>query len=158
MKRQKTLVDKEIEPEKTQYWMNKIIDFLTQSNEKWILDQFNLCKRFFLQNSIEGKTDDFHYIHIMNLKNKPPRVEENLKRVLNTSIHNKLEEGFKRVSNTDRSLVKIEEPESEIPSKVENPAHLNDNKVMKCDIAALLKAIEEIEKRVKMEKILLKVS
>jgi hypothetical protein len=45
LKRQKTFVDKPIadaEPNHRKFWMVKLKSFLTKSNEKWILDQFNL--------------------------------------------------------------------------------------------------------------------
>ena len=35
--------------------------FLSKSNEKWILDQYNLWKRFLITNSIEGHYDDFSH-------------------------------------------------------------------------------------------------
>lgn len=43
------------------HWKTKLRDFLLKSNEKWILDQFNLCKRFLNQNSIEGNLKDFRH-------------------------------------------------------------------------------------------------
>lgn len=40
-------------------WDQRLRKFLTMSNEKWILDQFNLCKKFLNQNSIQGNYEDF---------------------------------------------------------------------------------------------------
>mmetsp|Transcript_22775 Transcript_22775/g.20248 ORF Transcript_22775/g.20248 Transcript_22775/m.20248 type:complete len:465 (+) Transcript_22775:13-1407(+) len=146
IKRQKTLVDKEIEPGKKQFWTGKIIDYLTQSNEKWILDQFNLCKRFFLQNSIEGKSEDFYYIQSIDQRKKKKMKQS--------------EEAYQGIFNSSKShlgteqLHRLEITESENPNKSSFQINLSDEKIMKCDIAALLKAIQEIEKRLKMEKIL----
>ena len=48
--------------------------YLTRSNEKWILDQYNLCKKFLIQNSINGDYDEFYhpvyenFDHIKGLK------------------------------------------------------------------------------------------
>ena len=50
--------------------------FITKSNEKWILDQFNLCKKFLIQNSIQGHYDEFshpvyeNFSHIKGMKEK----------------------------------------------------------------------------------------
>ena len=55
--------------------------FLTKSNEKWILDQYNLWKRFLIQNSIQGNYDEFsHPVYqkfeqVRNLKNKWRNLE-----------------------------------------------------------------------------------
>ena len=181
-KRQKTLVDKEIEPEKKQFWKEKLINFLTGSNEKWILDQFNLCKRFFLQNSIEGMYKDFEhpfynrFSHIRALRIKVER------RVIATAKSNARNMNYLNMENVtklmDNSLIvdcldedrnqSLEKKDKEIGLNAfgkGNTSILEENfqkglemeKVMKCDISALLKAIEEIEKRLRMEKILYKV-
>lgn len=52
--------EKEIEDRK-QFCEIKLRNFLNKTNEKWMLDQFNLVKRFVLQNSIEGKMKDFSH-------------------------------------------------------------------------------------------------
>ena len=56
------LMENEIEEDDRQdYWAERIKDFLLKSNEKWLLDQFNLCKRFINQNSIEGQLEEFQH-------------------------------------------------------------------------------------------------
>ena len=42
---------------KTLYWRNKIQLFLYNSEQKWILDQYNFAKRFIIQNSIDIEED-----------------------------------------------------------------------------------------------------
>lgn len=55
---------------------NEIILYLSKSNEKWILDQYNLCKKFLITNSIDGHYDEFshpvyeHFKHIKYMKEK----------------------------------------------------------------------------------------
>lgn len=50
------------EENRHEYWTQRIKDFLLKSNEKWLLDQFNLCKRFINQNSIDGQLSDFYHV------------------------------------------------------------------------------------------------
>lgn len=40
--------------DKEEFWRNKLKKFLIKSNEKWILDQFNLIKLFLMRNSWEA--------------------------------------------------------------------------------------------------------
>jgi hypothetical protein len=168
LKRQKTFVDKPIadaEPNNRKFWMVKLKSFLTKSNEKWILDQFNLCKRFFLQNSIDGHFEDFmhplfdkfHHIKTMRDKSKQKQTNNNADRLL-YSYNNPLVSNYHTpkqdidvpAENNMGELTKeiaVEDPPSV-------PVGYDDLEIKKCDISALLKAIEEIEKRIKMEKIL----
>lgn len=186
-KRQRTVVDNQIVPSKKQAWANKIIDFLTQSNEKWILDQFNLCKRFLLQNSIEGYYEDFshpfynkfNHIKSMKVKNSKKLDPEDAARgIFETRIQGSSKK-IGRESSKAPEVFDISRDQLETPIMLKNRPrngsvksglgrvsdvlppqnYLNmlDQKLMKCDIAALLKAIEEIEKRLRMEKILTKV-
>ena len=54
------LIDNENEEDdRLEYWAERIKNFLLKSNDKWLLDQFNLCKRFINQNSIEGQLEEF---------------------------------------------------------------------------------------------------
>jgi hypothetical protein len=43
------------------YWRNKLQNFMLESNEKWMLDQYNLIKRFCIENSIETQPSDMHF-------------------------------------------------------------------------------------------------
>jgi len=129
-----------------EYWASKIRNFLIKSNEKWLLDQFNLCKRFINQNSIEGDLKDFqHYVFdrfnsIRALKNKLFR------KVLNKSV-----EPDKNRPTTKEGAIKEIAAENFVAEPITND---DDLKILKLDISALIKAIEEIENRIKMEKIL----
>ncbi|CAI2387514.1 unnamed protein product [Moneuplotes crassus] len=181
-KRQSTLVDRDVSPMKWKYWSEKIIGFLTQSNEKWILDQFNLCKRFLLQNSIEGTYEDFshpfynNFGHIKSMKVKNPKkkmyVEDTAREMFTAKNQNAPKDTqleLQMVDNFELSREKFIETPQKIKKRKRNSNYtsgnrasdpqmmtttVRDEKLMKCDIAALLKAIEEIEKRLRMEKIL----
>jgi len=135
-----------------------------KSNEKWILDQYNLCKRFFLQNSINGHYQDFlhpifdKFPHIKAMRgrtNKKPKKEEEY----NADVHrvstftNFLDEnggGYIDNSKVYTNQMRVSE-QGERPQ----PLSAGNAQIVKCDINAFLKAIEEIEKRIRMEQILL---
>ena len=55
----KTSIKKKDNESRRNSWESRIKGFLLKSNEKWILDQFNLCKKFLNQNSIQGNYEDF---------------------------------------------------------------------------------------------------
>ena len=76
-------LESELEHRKQVYEI-KLRNFLIKSNEKWILDQFNLCKRFVLHNSIEGSSKEFLHPVFQHLEEddekektaNPRRLEE----------------------------------------------------------------------------------
>ena len=65
-----------IDTDRKDFWETKLKKFLTKSNEQWIIDQFNLCKKFLYQNSIEVHYDEFShpaylkFDHICKIKEK----------------------------------------------------------------------------------------
>ena len=142
------------EPSLTQYWETKLIEFLTKSNESWILDQYKLIKHFLLQNSIDSHITEFkhpifnHYDNITTLKDRYNTMRRNTSyRSHIRSKSDKMDEGFADDSaseNLNNSSTFIEEAK---PS----PTRLSFKKL---DISALIQTIEEIENRLKMQYIL----
>jgi hypothetical protein len=133
--------------DRSDFWKQKIRGFLLKSNEKWILDQFNLCKRFLNQNSIDGSLKDFqhqvfdNFSFIQNLKGKSDK--RNLLRII---MKQKLDSLGKQ-----KAIKEMKEEEYKIAS-----AQPDKQEILKVDVNALLKVIEEIENKIKMEKILVK--
>ena len=145
-------MSKNADDDRRTYWTNQLMNFLIKSNEKWILDQFNLCKKFLNQNSIQGHYDDFSHPayddfgHIRSMKAKCSSREGLMKfrkHFTNLVKMNSVDDVEKR----DKALSSVEE----IPAHRISDIDLN---VLKCDILALLKTIEEIENKVKMTRIL----
>jgi hypothetical protein len=101
--------------------------------------------------------DKFHHIKTMRDKSKKKHPSNNADRLL-YSYNNPL------AANYDTPRQTIDAPaENNMGELVKDvavedtpsvPVSYDDLKIKKCDISALLKAIEEIEKRIKMEKIL----
>jgi hypothetical protein len=129
------------------HWEFKIKNFLTRSNEKWLLDQFNLWKKFLNQNSVEGHYDDFshpaydNFQHIRSLKAK--LTDKERIRHVRRRFSSMLNQNF-------------DVPENASASKKINSSQFSEIKleVLKWDICALLRTIEEIENKVKMLNIL----
>ena len=142
------------EPRLSQYWETKLIEFLTKSNESWILDQYKLIKHFLLQNSIDSHITEFkhpifnHYDNITTLKDRYNTMRRNTSyRSHIRSKSDRMDEGFADDSaseNLNNSSTFIEEAK---PS----PTRLSFKKL---DISALIQTIEEIENRLKMQYIL----
>ena len=138
----------------TEFWETKIIDFLTKSNEIWILNQFKLVKHFLLQNSIDSHITEFkhpifnHYDNISSLKNRYNTMRRNNSyRGHFTSRSHNIYEDFADDSaseNMSNSSTFIEESK---PSSTKWS-------FKKLDISALVQTIEEIEIRLKMQHIL----
>ena len=124
---------------KKDFWKQKLCNFLTRSNEKWILDQFNLCKKFLNQNSIEGHYDDFShpayekFKHIRSMKAKCTDGDNILKMKKRFSVL------------VSEGSIANETPR--FPNQKPSTANMQgiDLTVLKCDICALLRTIEEIE-------------
>lgn len=142
------MVRKEITEDRKIHWENCLKKFLTKSNEKWILDQFNLCKKFLNQNSIMGHYDDFsdpvyeEFSHIVSMKKKCSDREQMLK----------LQKRFTTLVKTHSvDLASGTNNLDDIPVHRISDVDLT---VLKCDIDALLRTIEEIENKVRMNKIL----
>jgi hypothetical protein len=126
-------------------WRTKLKDFLLKSNEKWLLDQFNLCKRFLNQNSIEGRLKDFRhplYEYLNVIKGMKSKLQK--KNMIGTAEFEKL-----GIQSRENLVTEMKEENY----RVQN-IDVANNKLVKLDISALIKAIEEIESSIKMDKIL----
>lgn len=113
---------------KKDIWKQTLCNFLTRSNEKWILDQFNLCKKFLNQNSIQGHYDDFShpayekFKHIRSMKTKCSDGNINLR----------MKKRFSAL--VSEGSVALDTPR--FPSQKPSTANLQgiDLTVLKCDI------------------------
>ena len=139
--------------------------FITKSNEKWILDQFNLWKKFLIQNSIEGNYDEFahpvyeNFEHIKTMKKKWRNVEAVGKAYKNFTELIKITQLGSQETVINKNLSRSDSLKTEIfQSKVVNTKKIKeiDLSVKKCDVHGLLTTIEEIENKVKLKNILVK--
>ena len=135
--------------------------FLTKSNEKWILDQFNLWKKFLIQNSIEGNYDEFSHPVYENFDS----IKELKEKCMNIDAVGRAHKKFSELIKSTQSGV-TETTSLKIPSRRESVKAdgrgNNQNKnmqeinleVKKWDIHSLLSTIEEIENKIKLNNIL----
>ena len=134
--------------DKRDAWDDRLRKFLIMSNEKWILEQFNLCKKFLNQNSIKGSYEDFthpiyQYWHkdSQHLKIMRDRYQKNEKYGKHNKGSLEIEIGeFKREKGHRKA----------VSTTLLTGFEKFDMSLMKWDIWALLRAIEEIENRIKM--------
>ena len=67
---------------KSLFWRHKLQDYLLKSDEKWMLDQYNLVKRFLLQNSVDSNILEFsdpiynNYEFVRKMKAKAIKTKE----------------------------------------------------------------------------------
>ncbi|CAI2387331.1 unnamed protein product [Moneuplotes crassus] len=140
---------KEADDDRREYWSEYLKSFLTKSNEKWILDQFNLCKKFLNQNSIVGHYDDFshpayeEFSHIRSMKRKCTDLDD--------VLHSKKRFSALVKSSSKDDASKHQREDSNIPVHRISDIDLS---VLKCDINSLLRTLEEIQNKVKMNMIL----
>ena len=138
--------------------------FITKSNEKWILDQFNLCKKFLLQNSIEGHYDEFahpvyeKFSHIKHMKEKWwdfKTVGKNYKTF--TNMVKSTKSGVTEAIITKSINWDISEKHS-VKTHTQNPTGEISLEVRKTDIFSLLLTVEEVENKIRLNKILTKIN
>lgn len=116
MRRQKTFAERD-EENTREYWRSKLINYLTKSNEQWILDQFNLCKRFVNQNSIEGHFDDFRHSifnrfkHILTLRKKIHERNEQ------SNFNNEILSGTMKPNTNSKKQLNVEETKAKEGAK-----------------------------------------
>ena len=143
---------KKIDHDRKDFWENKLKKFLTRSNEQWIIDQFNLCKKFLNHNSVEGHYDEFchpaymKFEHIRKMKEKcsdRKRLAAYNQTFSNLIKINSMSSGF----GEDNIQIESDSNQSSYLGSI-------NLEVLKCDIFALLKTIEEIENKINMNKIL----
>ena len=133
--------------ERKNKWDERLRMFLIKSNEKWILDQFNLWKKFFNQNSIHGKYEDFihpsyqyWYKDFNHMRIMRDKYQKNEKYGKHKGMLSQVITSLK-TNNTKRKTINTTELQG---------FEMFDLSWMKWDIWALLRAIEEIENRVRM--------
>lgn len=146
----KNTFNRQILNDRREYWEFRIKNFLTKSNEKWIIDQFNLCKKFLNQNSVEGHYDEFcHPIY-----NKFAHIQSFKAKCTDKRRLAKFNQTFTNLIRI-HSQTSVDEPELRSENNGSYVGGIN-LKVNKCDIFALLKTLEEIENKIKMNRILQK--
>ena len=129
------------------------------------MDQFNLWKKFLIQNSIEGSYDEFahpvyeNYEHIRTFKKKWRSVEAVCKAYKNftelikiTQLGTQETIEYKAASPTDSFKTEIFQHKTINMKKIKEI----DLRIKKCDAHGLLTTIEEIENKVKLKSILIK--
>ena len=148
----KTSIKKKEGDSRKGIWDYRIRSFLIKSNEKWILDQFNLCKKFLNQNSIQGNYEDFLHPVYQYCYNDFKHFRILREKFLSNEKFNK----FKGVSSPKSSSARsgISSSSNSLDSTALQGFEVFDLSVIKCDIWALLRAIEEIENKIRMNKIL----
>ena len=141
-----------------------MIRFITKSNEKWILDQFNLCKKFLIQNSIEGHYDEFahpvyeNFSHIKSMKEKwcdSKAVGKNYKTF--TNMVKSTQSGITEAITVKSLNGDISEKHSS-KTHSQNPTGIVNLEVRKTDVFSLLLTIEEVENKIRLNKILTKIN
>lgn len=85
------------------FWESKIIDFLTKSNEKWILDQYKLVKQYLLENSIESHITQFKH-PVYNYYNGIEGLKSFFKRIKGDVITNQPTELDRSSSSEDENV------------------------------------------------------
>ena len=135
--------------------------FITKSNEKWILDQFNLWKKFLIQNSIEGNYDEFshpvyeNFESIKSLKDKWTNADAVGKSYKKFSELIKSTQSGITETTTLRIPTRKESVRTDSKGNNQNKNNQEINlEVKKWDIHSLLSTIEEIENKVKLNNIL----
>ncbi|CAI2382176.1 unnamed protein product [Moneuplotes crassus] len=135
------------------YWRNKLKSFLMDSEEKWILDQYNQIKRFCNENAVEAVPTCYS---IEDLKEAGGSAEgssksDNFSRKDNSKANTSFAKkpGSFESQSTNDSL-----KSSSAKAESEKNDQIPKEKCPTIDISSLLETFIEIEKNLEMRKIL----
>lgn len=143
------------------FWRHKLQQFILKSDEKWMLDQYNIAKKFLVGNSIESNIMDFsepiynNYEFILKMKAKAIKNKEIIKSS-SVSMKGKIDLDLKNLYNVYTKDVTMNEIQKEFHIQFIAPQEQSNKDLdfLKIDINALVDTITEIEDSFIMRKIL----